>query len=107
MGLRIGALIGWLDGVSCSIMVPTATFWDDLKGEPKKGAFLGPPPAAGEPKIDELLPDLRGEELNVCLNEAPIVDVMRRKKLALRQSSSSFERQIVRSRGVRGKGNIT
>lgn len=79
MGLRMGALIGSSDGVSCSIVVPTAIFWDDLKGEPKKEDFLGPPPA-GQPKTDELLPDLRGEvpkEARVCLIEAPIVEVMR------------------------------
>ena len=54
MGLRIGVPIGSFDGISCSTVFVTATFVPDLNGEPRKEAFLEPPPS-GEPKIDIFL----------------------------------------------------
>ena len=85
IGLRIGLPIGRLEGISCSIVFATAIFAVDLKGEPRKEAFLEPPPS-GEPKSDEFLLEEGEPRIEVRLSE----EVMRRKKLALRQSSSTL-----------------
>ena len=96
MGLRIGLPISRLEGISCSILFATAIFVADLKGDPRKEAFLEPLPS-GDPNNEFLLVEEGEPRMEVRLSE----EVMRRKKLAFRQSSSTLGVKSKRSKRVR------